>query len=203
MHSIGTLRRLQAFLLTSTLAGVIGFVCMPDARTRAEPSEGGAAQTEGEGPATLREARGRAKLLHETIRGALQVMHRDFFDDENPPAIPSQSLEDVFHELKRSYDVDVHWLIVNTDVVNVDHQARNEFEQRAVKALDAGKTSFEESDEESYHYAGAIRLASQCLKCHVKTRTSTDDRTAGLVISMPLLRATAPKTLEPTTRPNR
>jgi hypothetical protein len=39
------------------------------------------------------------------VRGALQIMHRDFFDEENAHAIPSASLEDVFHEMGKSYDV--------------------------------------------------------------------------------------------------
>lgn len=35
--------------------------------------------TVAESPATTSEARARARLLHETIHGALQVVHRDFF----------------------------------------------------------------------------------------------------------------------------
>ncbi len=41
-------------------------------------------------PATIAEARGRAQLLHETIHGTLQIIHRDFFDDESGQTIPSQ-----------------------------------------------------------------------------------------------------------------
>ncbi len=44
------------------------------------------------------------------IRGALQIMHRDSFDEENSRAIPSASLEDVFHEMGKSYDVQIEWL---------------------------------------------------------------------------------------------
>lgn len=132
------------------------------------------------------EARSRARLLYETIRGTLQVVHRDFFDDDNAHAIPSASLEDVFDELGVSYGVDLKWLIVETDIVNVDHQPEDDFEKAAVKVLKEGKLRHEAVESDRYRFAGPIRLASQCLKCHVKNRTSTEDRTAGLLISMPI-----------------
>ncbi|GAA5510168.1 c-type heme family protein [Novipirellula caenicola] len=137
-------------------------------------------------PTSLSEARARAKLLHETIHGTLQIVHRDFFDEDDAHAIPSASLEDVFHELATHYNIELKWLIVDTDVVNVDHQAEDEFEQAAVKALRAKHTYHEAVQADQYRFAGSIRLASQCLKCHVKHRTSTEDRTAGLLIAMPI-----------------
>ena len=137
-------------------------------------------------PATATEARGRAQLLHETIHGALQVMHRDFFREDEKLTIPSHSLEDVFRELTRSYGVEVRWLAVNTEAMNVDHKPRTEFERDAVRALTSGKGEFEASNGEVYRHAGVIRLSSQCLKCHVPNRTSTKDRAAGLVITIPL-----------------
>lgn len=140
-------------------------------------------------PTTVEEARSRAKLLHETIRGALQVMHRDFFDDEEPDAIPSASMQDVFDELSHSYQLKAKWLVVETDVVNVDHKPSDDFERAAVKALADGQTFFEAVEAEQYRSAGAIRLGSQCLKCHLTMRKSTEARTAGLLISMPLKNA--------------
>lgn len=137
-------------------------------------------------PATIAEARGRSRVLHETMHGVLQVMHRDFFREDEGLAIPSRSLEDVFKELARSYDVQLRWLAVNADAMNVDNEAKTEFERNAVKELAAGKQEFEATTGDTYRYAGAVRLASQCLKCHVPRRTSTADRTAALVISMPL-----------------
>ena len=136
-------------------------------------------------PSTVAEARSRARLLHEVAHGALQVVHRDFFDEENVHAIPSASLEDVFKEMSRSYRVEIAWLNVNTDIVNIDHQPESPFEKEAAKGLAAGKPYVEATDANRYRFAGPIRLASQCLKCHLKHRTSTADRTAGLVISMP------------------
>ena len=137
-------------------------------------------------PTSITAARPRARLLHETLRGTLQVVHRDFFDEDNAHAIPSASLEDVFDSLKETYRVELKWLIVETDVVNIDHQPSGEFELSAVKALKAGEPRYEAVEGGRYRFAGPIRLASQCLKCHVKHRKSTEDRTAGLLISMPV-----------------
>jgi hypothetical protein len=137
-------------------------------------------------PATVVEARSRARILHETLHGTLQVMHRDFFDPNQRLSIPSRSLEDVFKELERSWQVKLHWLVVNADAMNVDNKPRDDFEKDAAKALASGKPEFETVEGNVYRFAGSIRLASQCLKCHVPRRTSTEDRTAGLVIRMPL-----------------
>ncbi|TWU07301.1 hypothetical protein CA54_57070 [Symmachiella macrocystis] len=143
-------------------------------------------QAEDNLPTTVLEARGRARLLHETIHGALQVVHRDFFLEDESVMIPSQSLEDVFLELARGHHVTLKWLVVNGGVMNVDHKPADAFERNAVVALADGNQEFEATEGNSFRYAGAIRLASRCLKCHVPNRTDTKDRTAGLVISMPL-----------------
>lgn len=153
---------------------------------RKEPAQSLATTHEIPAPGSISEARARAMLLHESMRGTLQVVHRDFFDEDNAHAIPSASLEDVFEALAESYGVRLKWLIVETDIVNVDHQAEDEFEKAAVVALKSGKPTHEAVEQTGYRFAGRIRLASQCLKCHVKHRTSTEDRSAGLLISMPL-----------------
>ena len=142
--------------------------------------------TEEDLPTTVVEARGRARILHETVHGVLQVVHRDFFRDDQRLSIPSRSLEDVFKELERGSQVKMHWLVVNADAMNVDNAPRDDFEKDAVRALASGKQEFEAFEGNVYRFAGSIRLASQCLKCHVPHRTSTEDRAAGLVISMPL-----------------
>jgi hypothetical protein len=169
----------SVLLLAPTL--VLGDENQPTSQTKSE--------IEISPPNTPEEARSRAKLLHEIVRGSLQIMHRDFFDEENAHSIPSASLEDVFHEMGKSYDVQMKWLTVNTDLVNVDHLAKSPFEKSAVKELAAGKQMAEEIEEHSYQYAGAILLGSQCLKCHVQRRTNNEDRTAGIVITMPILPA--------------
>ena len=137
-------------------------------------------------PVTVAEARGRARLLHETIHGALQVMHRDFFDKDDRRRIPSKSLEDVFSELALSDSVQIRWLAVNAKTMSEDHAPQDAFEKRAVEALSSGEEEYEAVENDRYRRAGAIRLHNVCLKCHVPNRTSLEDRAAGLVISMPI-----------------
>jgi len=139
-------------------------------------------------PTSIEEARARAMILHETIHGSLQVVHRDFFLEDESRVIPSASLEDVFQALEDDFDVHLKWLVVETDVVNVDHQPEGAFEKDAVKALADRKPYWDAVEKDTYRFAGPIRLASQCLKCHVRNRKDTDDRTAGLVITMPISR---------------
>ena len=129
--------------------------------------------------------RGDARILHETLRGALQVMHRDFFREDEGLAIPSRSLEDVFRELASRFDVKLRWLAVNAHAMSIDHVPHTDFERDAVKAIASGKQEFEASEDNIYRYAGSIRFSSQCLKCHAPRRTSTKDRAAALVISIP------------------
>ncbi len=143
-------------------------------------------------PASVPEARTRARILHETLHGTLQVMHRDFFDPSQRLSIPSRSLEDVFKELARNWQVKVHWLAVNAEPMNVDNAPRDDFEKEAVKQLAAGKPEHEALTGGVYRFAGSIRLSSQCLKCHAPRRTSTADRFAGLVISMPVAAGGSP-----------
>ena len=135
-------------------------------------------------PQTLEEARERARLLHESFHGALQVVHRDFFDPDDRDRIPSATLEDVFEVLASRFGVQLHWLGVNARTMDVEHHPQDQFEQEAVAALADGKKEYEKVENGHYRYAGAIQLHNQCLKCHVPQRTSLEDRTAGLAISM-------------------
>lgn len=153
-----------------------------------EPSpQAEAAATEAETrPGNLSEARGRARLLHETIHGVLQVVHRDFFREDEKLPIPSQSFEEVFEELARSQKVNVRWLAVDTEAMHADHKPTGDFDKQAVKALRSGQTEFESLEDGSYRYVGTIRLSAHCLKCHLPSRTSNKDRAAGLVISFPM-----------------
>ncbi len=137
-------------------------------------------------PSSVHEARARAKILHELIHGMLQVVHRDFFEEENPLAIPSSSMEDVFVEMSRSFGVEIKWLNAGTDVVNVDHEPADEFERSAADRIREGERFVDAYNADQYQYTGSIRLPSQCLKCHVKRRNSNHDRFAGLLISMPV-----------------
>jgi hypothetical protein len=180
MHPRNVILWMLLVLAATVRPAAVG-VCAPPSDKGARGA--GAAEHQ---PATVGEARTRAQVLHETIHGTLQVVHRDFFDPDQRLAIPSRSLEDVFKELARSWQVQIHWLAVSADAMNVDNNARDDFEKQAVRELAAGKPEFEAVAGGVYRFAGSIRLSSQCLKCHVPHRTSTEDRVAGLVISMPL-----------------
>jgi len=142
--------------------------------------------TVADSPATTSEARARARLLHETIHGALQVVHRDFFQEDESLSIPSKSLEDVFSELERSHNVELRWLAVNARAMDTDHEPQNEFERVAAKALQSGKNEYESNTPDRFRFVGSIRLSARCLKCHLPLRSDNKDRAAGLVITMPL-----------------
>jgi hypothetical protein len=137
-------------------------------------------------PPVAAEAGMRARLLHETIHGALQVMHRDFFDEEKRHDIPSSSLEDVFVELKKQWDVEVAWMAVNAKAMSIDHRPQDAFQRAAAEAIAAGAERHEEIDGKRFRYAGAIHLGNSCLKCHVPNRTTLEDRRAAVLISLPV-----------------
>jgi hypothetical protein len=140
----------------------------------------------GSAPTSVEEARVRARLLHEAFGGALQVMHRDYFREDQRLKLPSKSLEDVFKEMATTHQVELRWLAVNANAMSVDHKPRNEFEEQAVKALSSGKDEFELANEKSFQYAGSIPLSASCVKCHVRSRTSNAEKKAALVIIVPL-----------------
>jgi len=133
---------------------------------------------------TVAEARGRAKLLHESTHATLQIVHHEYFREEKGISIPAATLKRVFRELAVRQKVELRWLAVNAQAMNVDHNPRNDFERQAVQALVAGKEDFEKVEEGVYRHVGVITLTSDCLKCHLPNRTSTKDRAAALVISM-------------------
>lgn len=141
-------------------------------------------------PSSESEARGRARWLHEAMHGALQVMHRDFFGDGDDGgggslSLPSQSLEDVFQEMARSWNVEIRWLGVNA-TKDVDHEPVDEFERAAAKALKEGGLEYSAVEGNRFRFVGAITLHNQCLKCHVPNRTTLEDRIAGLALSFPM-----------------
>lgn len=135
----------------------------------------------------VEEAKLRSQLLHEVLHGALQVMHRDFFKEEEKSKIPSESLEDVFEEMEKTWGVKIEWLAVDTKAMNVDHRADDAFEKKAVEVISSGAEAHEMKEGAYYRYAGVIPLGNRCLKCHVPDRTSLEERKAAVVISMPLL----------------
>ena len=173
MHSFRNMKSTSALIsfLRGGLLAVFPLLTFPIARAE---------------DAAIAEARVRAQLLHETFHGALQVMHRDFFREEDRSRIPSESLEGVFAELEKTWQVKVRWLAVNAKPMSIDHKPADAFERKAASKIDGGEEMYDTTEGETYRYAGAITLGNACLKCHVPDRTSLEDRKAALVITMPL-----------------
>jgi Protein of unknown function (DUF3365) len=172
-------RRTSAVLAVALLAAIGAGATGPQGEKKP-------AEVNAKAPVTLEVARAQARLLHEIFHVTLQVVHRDYYRQDEGLLIPSRSLEAVFDELAHGGNVQLHWLAVNAQAMNVDHRARTDFEKDAVKALGSGKDSFEFVGNDVYRYAGSITLFSQCLKCHVPNRTSNEARTAALVVTVPI-----------------
>lgn len=71
--------------------------------------------------------------------------------------------------------------------MNSDHKPRNLFEIDAVNALKSGKREYERVENGVYRRAGSITLTNHCLKCHVPDRKTTENRTAGLIVAIPII----------------
>lgn len=135
---------------------------------------------------TLEQARRQAELLHTTLHVTLQAVHHRYYREDEGLPIPASMLKEVFADLEKEQGVKLRWLSVEGQAMNTDHKPRDDFETEAVKALKAGKGAFERSENGTYRRAAAITLGSHCLKCHVPDRKSTKDRTAGLIIALPV-----------------
>ena len=90
----------------------------------------------------------------------------------------------MFADLSENQGVEIRWLKVDGKAMNIDHLPCNEFEKQAARALSSGQPSYESVEDGLFRFAGPVRMHNVCLKCHVPNRTSLEDRTAGLVISM-------------------
>ena len=95
-------------------------------------------------------------------------------------------MDDVFKALKTEQHVRLRWLAVDGLAMNTDHLPQDSFETEAVKSLKSGKPFHEQSENGLYRRAAPITLSSHCLKCHMPDRKSTNDRTAGLIIAIPV-----------------
>lgn len=135
---------------------------------------------------SVEEARGRARLLHEAMHATLQVVHLEYYREDEALKLPAATMKMVFRELAKRHGVELRWLAVNTEPMNVEHKPRDEFEKRAVAALSAGKDEYEAIAGGTYRLASPVTLSSDCLKCHEPNRRSNRDRAAGLIISMPV-----------------
>ena len=135
---------------------------------------------------TLPQARRQAEILHASIHMTLQVVHDRYYREDEGLPIPAAIMGDVFKEIETDQNIRLRWLAVEGQAMNTDHLPQDSFETEAVKSLKSGKEFHEQSENGLYRRAAPITLSSHCLKCHMPDRKSTDDRTAGLIIAMPV-----------------
>ena len=132
------------------------------------------------------EARRQAEILHEAMHATLQVVHHRYYREDEGLPLPAAMLTDVFAELEKEQHVKLRWLAVEGQVMNSDHKPRDQFENEAVKALKLGKQEYERVENGVYRRVGPITLTNHCLKCHVPDRKTTLNRTAGLIVAIPI-----------------
>lgn len=137
-------------------------------------------------PSSVEEARARAILLHDTFETILHEVHQEYYQEDENLTLPAAAIKSVFRKLGKRHHVRFRWLAVEGEPMNIEHTASTPFEQEAVRALTKGETAYEQIGDGEYLRAGRITLTSECLKCHVPNRKSTEDRAAGLIISLPL-----------------
>ena len=135
---------------------------------------------------SVEEARGRARLLYETIQAMLQVVHHEYYREDEKLPIPARTFQKVFRELADKQKVELRWLAVTGQAMNQDHAPRNDFEKQAASAIASGAEEYELAENGVYRHVGVITLTAECLKCHVPNRTNLKNRAAGLVIAMPI-----------------
>lgn len=133
---------------------------------------------------TLEQARRQAEVLHTAMHATLQSVHHYYYREDEGLPIPAVTLKDVFQDLEQEQHVKLRWLAVEGRAMNSDHKPQSPFEDEAVKALKAGNREFERVEHGVYRRVGSITLVNQCLKCHAPDRKNTDDRTAGLMITI-------------------
>ncbi len=137
---------------------------------------------------SITEARQRAEILHDLLHHLLHDVHRNYYREDEGLLLPAATFHEVFDGFSKRNDIRIRWISVEVEPMNLDHRPANDFERDAVKALLKGQPAFDQTTDSEYKYAGPIRLTAECLKCHVPNRTSTRDRLAGIVITMPVLK---------------
>jgi len=154
------------------------------------PAEPPVAATAPDNPAkiTVAEARIRSQILETTYLSMLQNIHRNYFRDNERLPVPSRVLEDVFFAVDRKHGTKSRWIAVNTPPMNLEHKPKEGFETRAVKALTANQSRFEEVRKDVFYSARAVTLFASCQRCHLNAlaRENGGRRVAGLVIQIPL-----------------
>lgn len=180
----------RAWAMICVVTGVAGVLIAATGQSEEPPkdSKSTEARSENKEPITVAEARGQARLLHDTYEATLHTMHRQYFEEDTNTPIPSVVLEDVFRLVDESTKGKTHWISVNTEPMNLDHRPRSEFEKKAAKVLASGKREFELVENGTYYRVGAVTLFAACRRCHLSgiSNGKGRKRVAGLVISLPV-----------------
>ncbi|MBL8815106.1 MAG: DUF3365 domain-containing protein [Planctomyces sp.] len=171
-----------AAIVVALIVGIGTHICADEAKVPQSDSQG----AESRPTLTIDEARRHAKLLHTTIHSTLRVVHDRYYREDEALPIPAAAMGEIFRDIESMEHVRLRWLAVDGQAMNTDHVAQGEFETEAVKALKAGKLFHEQVTEHTYLRAAPITLSNHCLKCHMPDRKSTKDRTAGLIIAIPI-----------------
>lgn len=183
-HRSRTALRISAVLTVLVTMLSIGPAQEPEI---VEPESKGAAENPlPTAPISVDEARRQAEILHTAMHAALQTVHHRYYREDAGLPIPAAVLDEIFAEVQTDRGIQLRWLAVEGQAMNTDHKARTPFEQEAVKALKSGQLAHEQVDQGVYRRAGAITLTNHCLKCHVPDRKSTQNRTAGLIVAIPM-----------------
>ena len=153
----------------------------PEPTTAARPDDAAAIES-------VNSARRCAEALHSAIHVTLHAVHRHYYVQNERLPLPAAIMEKVFADLEKDQGVALRWLVVQGQAMNVEHMPKDAFEQAAADALAAGKPAYEQVEAGIYRRAGAIILTNdnECLKCHVPDRSTLENRTAGLIVSIPL-----------------
>lgn len=136
---------------------------------------------------TVAEARTQAKLMHEIYSNTLVVTHHYYFRHDGK-TLPARAMDDVFEQIEKDTKIKTRWIAVNTPAMSINHEAKSDFEKKAVDELSGGKTDYDRVEEGFYRRATVIPLGAGCVGCHTKLfqTTAKTPRFAGLVISIPV-----------------
>ncbi len=135
---------------------------------------------------TQPEARRQAEILHDAMHATLQIVHHRFYREDEGLPLPAATLTEIFDEIKKEQHISLRWLAVEGVAMNPAHKPQDSFENEAVKALKSGQRAYEQIDPGLYRRASSITLTNHCLKCHVPDRKSTNNRIAGLIVTIPI-----------------
>lgn len=139
-------------------------------------------------PVSLEIARDRARLMSEIYLATLDVMHDRYFHSERA-ILPARAMEDVFAEIRRQSKMEARWISVSLKPMSITHEPKTDFEKKAAKEIDHGKTEFESVEGGVFRRATAVPLVSNCINCHAGNfnEPTKSPKFAGLVISIPVV----------------